>query len=162
MLICLLCLLLLILANSIEFPTSTWRFAISCWWFYESGINACRRFSEKAINEWGKKFWASGCKMPHSAGRYCALTTKGLTIWSRHNGLPRSPKVRFCYLFLDRVSGNDILLVYRYMQFILPRAEWANDALKAALLQILRRLDKVFSKISKKAPIRVRKCCKNR
>lgn len=43
----------------------------------------------------------------------------------------------------------------RYMQFILPRAEWANDALKAALVQILRRLDKVFLKISKKPSIRV-------
>lgn len=42
------------------------------------------------------------------------------------------------------------------MQFILPRAEWANDALKAALVQILRRLDKVFLKISKKPSIRVR------
>lgn len=41
------------------------------------------------------------------------------------------------------------------MQFILPRAEWANDALKAALVQILRRLDKVFLKISKKPSIRV-------
>lgn len=43
------------------------------------------------------------------------------------------------------------------MQFILPRAEWANDALKAALVQILRRLDKVFLKISKKPSIRVSK-----
>lgn len=41
------------------------------------------------------------------------------------------------------------------MQFILPRAEWANDALRAALVQILRRLDKVFLKISKKPSIRV-------
>lgn len=41
------------------------------------------------------------------------------------------------------------------MQFILPRAEWSNDALKAALVQILRRLDKVFLKISKKPSIRV-------
>lgn len=42
------------------------------------------------------------------------------------------------------------------MQFILPRAEWDNDALRAALVQILRRLDKVFLKISKKPSIRVR------
>lgn len=41
------------------------------------------------------------------------------------------------------------------MQFILPRAEWDNDALRAALVQILRRLDKVFLKISKKPSIRV-------
>lgn len=41
------------------------------------------------------------------------------------------------------------------MLFILPRAEWANDALRAALVQILRRLDKVFLKISKKPSIRV-------
>lgn len=44
---------------------------------------------------------------------------------------------------------------FRYMLFILPRAEWANDALRAALVQILRRLDKVFLKISKKPSIRV-------
>jgi len=44
----------------------------------------------------------------------------------------------------------------RYMQCILPRAEWADDALRAALVTILRRLDKVFLKISKKPSIRVR------
>lgn len=43
----------------------------------------------------------------------------------------------------------------RYMQCILPRAEWADDALRAALVTILRRLDKVFLKISKKPSIRV-------
>lgn len=43
----------------------------------------------------------------------------------------------------------------RYMQCVLPRAEWANDALKAALVQIIRRLDKLFLKISKKPSIRV-------
>ncbi|XP_037051116.1 protein unc-80 homolog isoform X4 [Bradysia coprophila] len=42
----------------------------------------------------------------------------------------------------------------RYMQCILPRAEWADDALRAALVTILRRLDKVFLKISKKPSIR--------
>lgn len=42
----------------------------------------------------------------------------------------------------------------RYMQCILPRAEWSNDALKNALVTILRRLDKVFLKISKKPSIR--------
>lgn len=46
----------------------------------------------------------------------------------------------------------------RYMQCILPRAEWADDALRAALVTILRRLDKVFLKISKKPSIRVSEC----
>lgn len=45
----------------------------------------------------------------------------------------------------------------RYMQCILPRAEWSNDAMKTALVTILRRLDKVFLKISKKPSIRVAK-----
>lgn len=43
----------------------------------------------------------------------------------------------------------------RYMQCILPRAEWANDAMRPALVTVLRRLDKVFLKISKKPSIRV-------
>ncbi|XP_037944678.1 protein unc-80 homolog isoform X2 [Teleopsis dalmanni] len=42
----------------------------------------------------------------------------------------------------------------RYMQAILPRAEWSNDALRNALVTILRRIDKVFLKISKKPSIR--------
>lgn len=46
----------------------------------------------------------------------------------------------------------------RYMQCVLPRAEWGNDAMKAALVQILRRLDKLFMKIAKKPSIRVRFC----
>lgn len=43
------------------------------------------------------------------------------------------------------------------MQCILPRADWDNDALRTALVTILRRLDKVFIKISKKPSIRVKK-----
>lgn len=43
----------------------------------------------------------------------------------------------------------------RYMSFILPSTEWANDAMRPALVTILRRLDKVFQKISKKPSIRV-------
>ncbi|XP_055382818.1 protein unc-80 homolog isoform X2 [Condylostylus longicornis] len=42
----------------------------------------------------------------------------------------------------------------RYMQCILPRAEWSNDGLRNAMVTILRRLDKVFLKISKKPSIR--------
>ncbi|XP_039948637.1 protein unc-80 homolog isoform X7 [Bactrocera tryoni] len=42
----------------------------------------------------------------------------------------------------------------RYMQAILPRAEWSNDALRNSLITILRRVDKVFLKISKKPSIR--------
>ncbi|XP_071051603.1 protein unc-80 homolog isoform X3 [Onthophagus taurus] len=41
-----------------------------------------------------------------------------------------------------------------YMSYILPSIEWANDAMRAALVTILRRLDKVFQKISKKPSIR--------
>ncbi|XP_034126697.1 protein unc-80 homolog isoform X1 [Drosophila guanche] len=42
----------------------------------------------------------------------------------------------------------------RYMQAVLPRAEWSNDTLRNALVTILRRIDKVFLKISKKPSIR--------
>lgn len=41
------------------------------------------------------------------------------------------------------------------MSYILPSTEWANDAMRPALVTILRRLDKVFQKISKKPSIRV-------
>lgn len=43
-----------------------------------------------------------------------------------------------------------------YMSYILPSIDWANDAMRPALVTILRRLDKVFQKISKKPSIRVR------
>lgn len=42
-----------------------------------------------------------------------------------------------------------------YMTYILPATEWSNDAMRPALVTILRRLDKVFQKISKKPSIRV-------
>lgn len=42
----------------------------------------------------------------------------------------------------------------RYMTYILPRAEWGDEKMKYALVTILRRLDKVFLKISKKPSIR--------
>ena len=42
----------------------------------------------------------------------------------------------------------------RYMQAVLPRADWSNDTLRNALVTILRRIDKVFLKISKKPSIR--------
>lgn len=45
----------------------------------------------------------------------------------------------------------------RYMQYVLPRAEWCNDAMRPGLVTFLRRLDKVFMKISKKPSIRVNK-----
>ncbi|XP_065170367.1 protein unc-80 homolog isoform X8 [Atheta coriaria] len=41
-----------------------------------------------------------------------------------------------------------------YMMFILPSTEWANEDLRSSLIIILRRLDKVFQKISKKPSIR--------
>lgn len=43
------------------------------------------------------------------------------------------------------------------MQYVLPRAEWCNDAMRPGLVTFLRRLDKVFMKISKKPSIRVKK-----
>lgn len=43
----------------------------------------------------------------------------------------------------------------RYMMQVLPAADWADDALRPALIMILRRLDKVFLKIAKKPSIRV-------
>ncbi|XP_022826040.1 protein unc-80 homolog isoform X6 [Spodoptera litura] len=42
----------------------------------------------------------------------------------------------------------------RYMTQVLPAADWADDALRPALIMILRRLDKVFLKIAKKPSIR--------
>ncbi|XP_072743186.1 protein unc-80 homolog isoform X2 [Anoplolepis gracilipes] len=42
----------------------------------------------------------------------------------------------------------------RYMNDILPSTEWAADDMRPALTFILRRLDKIFSKIHKKASIR--------
>lgn len=42
----------------------------------------------------------------------------------------------------------------RYMNDLLPSTEWSSDDLRPALTLILRRLDKTFSKIYKKASIR--------
>ncbi|XP_071444564.1 protein unc-80 homolog isoform X1 [Hetaerina americana] len=42
----------------------------------------------------------------------------------------------------------------RYMNEILPSTEWANEAMRPALVAILRRLDKTFNKIYKKPSIR--------
>lgn len=51
-------------------------------------------------------------------------------------------------------KNNKNFKFYRYMQYILPRAEWGEEKMKNALVTILRRLDKVFMKISKKPSIR--------
>lgn len=42
----------------------------------------------------------------------------------------------------------------RYMNDILPSTEWSSDDMRPALSNILRRLDKTFSKIYKKASVR--------
>lgn len=42
----------------------------------------------------------------------------------------------------------------RYMLNILPRADWSDEKMRPSLITILRRLDKVFLKISKKPSIR--------
>lgn len=43
----------------------------------------------------------------------------------------------------------------RYFNDLLPMPEWSNDAMRPALTTILRRLEKTFNKIYKKASIRV-------
>lgn len=43
----------------------------------------------------------------------------------------------------------------RYMNEILPYPDWSREDLKPALINILRRLDKMFNKIAKSASIRV-------
>lgn len=43
----------------------------------------------------------------------------------------------------------------QYMSRVLPAADWADIALRPAIVTILRRLDKVFMKIAKKPSIRV-------
>lgn len=45
----------------------------------------------------------------------------------------------------------------KYMISVLPRADWGDEKLRPSLVTILRRLDKVFIKISKKPSIRVNK-----
>lgn len=42
----------------------------------------------------------------------------------------------------------------RYMQHILPRADWSDEKMRPSLITIIRRLDKVFIKIAKKPSIR--------
>ncbi|XP_054724860.1 protein unc-80 homolog [Uloborus diversus] len=42
----------------------------------------------------------------------------------------------------------------RYMNEVLPHSEWAQEAMRPALIMVLRRIDKTFSKIAKKANIR--------
>lgn len=78
---------------------------------------------------------------------------------------PYDPESMACrglqrYIFWNNNFSNWIFFckccLFRYMQCILPRAEWSDDALRAALVTILRRLDKVFLKISKKPSIRVK------
>lgn len=44
----------------------------------------------------------------------------------------------------------------RYMNEILPHPDWSHEDLRPALVNILRRLDKMFNKIAKKSSIRVR------
>lgn len=43
----------------------------------------------------------------------------------------------------------------RYMNEILPYPDWSREDLRPALLNILRRLDKMFNKIAKNSSIRV-------
>lgn len=42
------------------------------------------------------------------------------------------------------------------MNEILPHPDWSHEDLRPALVNILRRLDKMFNKIAKKSSIRVR------
>lgn len=43
----------------------------------------------------------------------------------------------------------------RYMQCVLPRADWGDEKIRQSLNKILLRVDKVFLKITKKPSIRV-------
>lgn len=45
----------------------------------------------------------------------------------------------------------------RYMSHLLPATDWSNETIRQTLLSMLRRVDKMFVKIYKKASIRVRK-----
>ncbi|GBM17184.1 Protein unc-80 [Araneus ventricosus] len=42
----------------------------------------------------------------------------------------------------------------RYMNEVLPHSEWAQEAMRPALIMVLRRIEKTFSKIAKKPTIR--------
>lgn len=42
----------------------------------------------------------------------------------------------------------------RYMNEILPNSEWRQEQMRPALIMVLRRLDKTFTKIAKKSTIR--------
>lgn len=42
----------------------------------------------------------------------------------------------------------------RYMNEILPNSEWRQESMRPALIMVLRRLDKTFTKISKKSAIK--------
>lgn len=44
----------------------------------------------------------------------------------------------------------------RYLNEVLPQSEWAQEAMRPALIMVIRRLDKTFTKIAKKPAIRVR------
>lgn len=43
----------------------------------------------------------------------------------------------------------------RYMNEVLPHSEWAQEAMRPALIMVLRRIEKTFGKIAKKPAIRV-------
>ena len=49
-----------------------------------------------------------------------------------------------------------VLCTVRYMLEILPNTDWSQELVRPALNLILRRLDRLFTKISKKSAVRVR------
>ena len=49
-----------------------------------------------------------------------------------------------------------VYFTVRYMLEILPNTDWSQELVRPALNLILRRLDRLFTKISKKAALRVR------
>ncbi|CAG9579717.1 unnamed protein product [Danaus chrysippus] len=78
------------------------------------------------------------------------LDTKSHAVWNRLAEIAHS---------LLKVSPYDpesmgCRGLQRYMTLVLPAADWSNDAIRPALITILRRLDKVFLKIAKKPSIR--------
>jgi len=69
----------------------------------------------------------------------------------------------FVSVYKSKMNGGIALLYvyfidchYRFMTEILPITDWSQEAVRPALNLILRRLDRLFSKISKKNNLKVR------
>lgn len=52
----------------------------------------------------------------------------------------------------DTMAGRGLR---RYLNEVLPVSEWAQETMRPALIMVIRRLDRTFTKIAKKPAIRV-------